>query len=108
MAPTKPISAPEVLRDQAACSSGLTGRLLDFASKTDGMILVTDPLPIPESTNRAMNPATRVTMVAPEATPPWWSAETLDTATTTAATIIPANPARVTRLPPNRSASLPP
>ena len=97
-----------MLRDQAACSAGLTGRLLDFASNTDGMILVTDPLPMPESTNRAMNPQTRATMVAPEATPPLWSAATLETATTTAATIIPANPANVTRLPPKRSAILPP
>src|SRR5690606_11181254 len=99
---------PEVFCAQAARSAAVPSRLGDLASKTDGMILVTEPLPSPDRTNRATNPATSTAGTGPENPFAEPSAIVDATATTTAATIIATKVTTVTLLPPIRSASLPP
>src|SRR6516164_1373792 len=59
MAPAIPISAPDIRRDQSAFSAGPKPSMLcALASKIDGIILYTDPFPIPDRMNSATNPAT--------------------------------------------------
>ena len=53
------ISAPDMVRDQAAFSSRLrSSRPCALASKIDGIILYVDPLPRPDRMNSRMKPTT--------------------------------------------------
>ncbi|SLC97418.1 Uncharacterised protein [Mycobacteroides abscessus subsp. massiliense] len=54
IAPATPINAPDMVRDHVSSSPALRA----LAAKTDGIILYTEPLPIPETTNRMMKPMT--------------------------------------------------
>ncbi|COW93450.1 Uncharacterised protein [Mycobacterium tuberculosis] len=57
-APARPISAPDIDRDHCLRSASLICSEWLRASKIDGIILYTEPLPMPDKMNRAVKPMT--------------------------------------------------
>ena len=55
-APANPINAPDIIRSQRRRSASLTFSARLRSQKTDGISLNTDPLPMPQKMNSAMNP----------------------------------------------------
>ena len=107
-APATPMSAPEWARDHA--TRAFSGRPSPWlrASKTVGIILYTDALPIPVRANSVRKAAKNSTSAPPDSRPPSAACMLDVTIRATVVAAIPTNVTTVTRAPPNRSDSRPP